>query len=318
MMSEHDSPEQDVQVAPTYIDRIGPTLVIARENLGLVAEDIANRLRLSLRQVQALENDDFAVLPEAVITRGFIRNYARLVNIDATPLLRVYSQYVPAQDGQAISIPSANIVISGEPGMSWRPYVWFGVLLVVLLAAWVLYVDFFQKHDVVPALADSPVSSIVEQDSVIEGQALENVAPSEPVSPASAESAVAPEQAAASVPPTVPQTTTEPVTSPVQAAVPQPSSSEGGQASPQQPSPQVEGSRLKFFVTEATWVSVFDGNGKQILNKTLAPSSEEMIAGQPPFRIVVGNIHGTKLEYNNSSVDLAPYTKVNVARLRLE
>ncbi|MFJ5445358.1 RodZ domain-containing protein [Methylobacillus methanolivorans] len=318
MMSEHDSPEQDIQVASIDLDRIGPTLVVARENLGFAAEDIANRLRLSLRQVQALENDDFAVLPEAVITRGFIRNYARLVNIDATPLLRVYSQYVPAQDGQAISIPSANIVISGEPGMSWRPYVWFGVLLVVLLAAWVLYVDFFQKHDAAPALADSPVSSIVEQESVSEGQALENAAPSEPVSPASAESAVAPEQAAPSVPAAVPQTTTEPATSPAQAAMPQPSSSEGGQALPQQSSPQVEGSRLKFSVTEETWVSVFDGNGKQILNKTLAPSSEEMIAGQPPFRIVVGNIHGTKLEYNNSPVDLAPYTKVNVARLRLE
>ncbi len=315
MMSEHDSPEQDVQVAPTYIDRIGPTLVGARENLGLVAEDIANRLRLSLRQVQALENDDFAVLPEAVITRGFIRNYARLVNIDATPLLRVYSQYVPAQDGQAISIPSANIVISGEPGMSWRPYVWFGVLLVVLLAAWVLYVDFFQKHDAAPALADSPVSSIVEQESVSEGQALENAAPA---SPEPTESAAAPEQATAPVPAIVPQATTEPATSPAQAAVPQPSSSEGGQALPQQTSPQLEGSRLKFSVTEETWVSVFDGNGKQILNKTLAPSSEEMIAGQPPFRIVVGNIHGTKLEYNNSPVDLAPYTKVNVARLRLE
>lgn len=318
MMSEHDSPEQDIQVAPIDIDRIGPALVVARENLGFAAEDIANRLRLSLRQVHALENDDFAVLPEAVITRGFIRNYARLVNIDATPLLRVYSQYVPAQDGQAISIPSANIVISGEPGMSWRPYVWFGVLLVVLLAAWVLYVDFFQKHDAAPALADSPVSSIVEQESVSEGQALENAAPSEPVSPASAESAVAPEQAAPSVPAAVPQTTTETATSPVQAALPQPSSSEGGHATLQQSSPQVEGSRLKFSVTEETWVSVFDGNGKQILNKTLAPSSEEMIAGQPPFRIVVGNIHGTKLEYNNSPVDLAPYTKVNVARLRLE
>lgn len=318
MMSEHDSPEQDVQVAPIDIDRIGPALVVARENLGLVAEDIANRLRLSLRQVQALENDDFAVLPEAVITRGFIRNYARLVNIDATPLLRVYSQYVPAQDGQAISIPSANIVISGEASMSWRPYVWFGVLLVVLFAAWVLYVDFFQKHDAAPALADSPLSSIVEQDSVHEGQVLENAAPSEPVLPESAESAVASEQAAASVPVTVPQTTTEPATPPVQTTVPQPASNEAVQAPQQQSSPQVEGSRLKFSVTEATWVSVFDGNGKQILNKTLAPSSEEVIAGQPPFRIVVGNIHGTKLEYNNSPVDLAPYTKVNVARLKLE
>ena len=56
---------------------LGTTLAMVREERNLTVEDIANRLRLSLRQVIALENDDFSVLPEAMITRGFIRNYAR-------------------------------------------------------------------------------------------------------------------------------------------------------------------------------------------------------------------------------------------------
>lgn len=315
MMSEQDSPGQEIQAAPTYIDRIGPALVAARENLALGAEDIANRLRLSLRQVQALENDDFAVLPEAVITRGFIRNYARLVNIDAAPLLRVYSQYVPVQDSQAISIPSANIVISGEAGMSWRPYVWFGVLLVVLLAGWVLYVDFFQKHDPSAGLPEAPVAGLLgNEGEAASERVVENPVSPDPVPPTSSEAPALPAQPAAPVP-------TQEIQPPAEASVPPVQPAPAPQAAPgdnTQSQPAAGDARLKFSVDEATWISIADGSGKQIVNKTLAANSEEVIAGRPPFRIVIGNTAGTKLEYNNQPVDLAPYTKVNVARLTLE
>ncbi|ABE49889.1 helix-turn-helix domain-containing protein [Methylobacillus flagellatus] len=300
-MSEQDSPEQELQAAPASIDRIGPTLVAARESLGLGAEDVANRLRLSLRQVQALENDDFAALPEAVITRGFIRNYARLVNIDAAPLLRVYSQYVPVQDSQAISIPSANIVISGEAGAPWRPYMWFGILLVVLMAGWVLYVDFYQAHDPDTGLSEAIVAPISDKDELISGKPeAEALASPDPMPPAPTDEPAAVEQPAA-----VPATPSAvEITPPI--------------AQPALALPAAEDARIKFTVTEATWVSVSDANGKQIMSKTLEPNSEEVVTGKPPFRIVVGNIHGTKLEYNNNPVDLAPYAKVNVARLTLE
>ena len=314
MMSEQNSPEQELQASPAYLDRIGPALVVARENLGLLAEDVANRLRLSLRQVQALENDDFAVLPEAVITRGFIRNYARLVNIDATPLLRVYSQYVPVQDSQAISIPSANIVISGESGTSWRPYVWFGVLLVVLLSGWVLYVDFFQKHGSAAGLPEAPVSGSLSPESLAPDEhALENIVPSDSQALAPVESLPAPAaEVPAAVDAPVPATEAAAASSPAPTA-PVPATHDAGIAAP-----VAEGPRLKFSVIEATWISIVDASGKQILNKILAPNSEEVIAGKPPFKIIVGNTSGTKLEYNSNPVDLAPYTKVNVARLTLE
>ena len=253
MMSEQNSPEQELQQATANIDRLGPALTAAREKLGLSTEDVASRLRLGLRQVHALENDDFSVLPEAVITRGFIRNYSRLLNIDAAPLLRVYSQYVPAHANQAISVPSANITLSGEANnTSWRSYILFGVLLVVLLFGWVLYVDYFQKHvpdaglpngtiaeilgntDIPPADADGTSLALPQQSMPLPQQ-------DAPVAAQSAESADVPV-----------------VQSPSQAAPITPAETAGAGTQP-----AAEGANLKFSVTSQTWVSVSDGNGRR-------------------------------------------------------
>ena len=46
--------------------------------------------------------------------------------------------------------------------------------------------------------------------------------------------------------------------------------------------------------------------------------SAQSISGQPPFRLVVGNASGVRVLFNDRSVDLAPYTQVDVARLTLE
>ena len=40
--------------------------------------------------------------------------------------------------------------------------------------------------------------------------------------------------------------------------------------------------------------------------------------GMPPLQLVVGNASGVQVTYNDQPVDLAPYTKVDVARLTLE
>ncbi|MCB5187670.1 DUF4115 domain-containing protein [Methylobacillus caricis] len=304
-MSEQHPDLQPVEMV-SNISRIGPELIAARERLGLSMDDVSHRLRLSLRQIQALESDDFAVMPEAVITRGFIRNYARLLDIDAAPLLRVYSQYVPEQSHQAISIPSANIVISGPSSNAWKAYVWFGGLLVLLLCGWIVYVDYFPKQANVDhaELVESPASVNVQEQAVTP----EPVLPAHSVAPATtaqlAETPVESSQPEAAN------------ASPAVVPLPAPSVAE----TPVQPvaTPAAGSARLKFILTEASWVSVSDASGKQILNKTLAANSEEVIDGRPPFRVVIGNAAGAALEYNSNRVDLAGYTRVNVARLTLE
>ena len=61
---------------------VGEQLRLAREARGLEVADIAQTLKLGPRQVEALEAGDWKGLPGNTFIRGFVRNYARLVQID--------------------------------------------------------------------------------------------------------------------------------------------------------------------------------------------------------------------------------------------
>ena len=56
----------------------GALLREAREAAGMSIDAVAQQLKLAPRQVQALEDGDFAHLPGRTFVRGFMRNYARL------------------------------------------------------------------------------------------------------------------------------------------------------------------------------------------------------------------------------------------------
>jgi transcriptional regulator with XRE-family HTH domain len=59
----------------------GPGRVLAaqREAMGWTVEQVADQLKLAVRQVVALEAGDYAALPSPAVTRGFVRAYAKLV-----------------------------------------------------------------------------------------------------------------------------------------------------------------------------------------------------------------------------------------------
>ena len=65
----------------------GATLRAARERAGLSVSDVAQRLKYSARQVEALEEGRSAQLPSLTFQRGFVRGYARLLGLDANALV---------------------------------------------------------------------------------------------------------------------------------------------------------------------------------------------------------------------------------------
>lgn len=70
----------------------GQVLAAARKRQNLSLADVTRQLRLSERQLLALERDAYDELPGRPFVRGFIRNYARLLRIDAEPLLSAIEQ----------------------------------------------------------------------------------------------------------------------------------------------------------------------------------------------------------------------------------
>jgi cytoskeleton protein RodZ len=65
----------------------GARLRAAREAAGLSLDQVAQQLKLAPRQVKALEDESFGELPGRTFSRGFVRNYARLLHLDAQDLL---------------------------------------------------------------------------------------------------------------------------------------------------------------------------------------------------------------------------------------
>jgi cytoskeleton protein RodZ len=80
-----------------------------------------------------------------------------------------------------------------------------------------------------------------------------------------------------------------------------------------------EGEReLHFRFDEDSWVEVRDRNDKVIFSKLNRAGAEERVSGTPPFKLIVGNARGVRLNYGEQAVDLAPHTRVAVARLTLQ
>ncbi len=74
------------------MDELGLILQEARENKGLTLEQVQEETRINASYLEALENGEYSVLPSPVHVRGFLRNYARFLDLDPNPLLERYKQ----------------------------------------------------------------------------------------------------------------------------------------------------------------------------------------------------------------------------------
>ena len=76
--------------------------------------------------------------------------------------------------------------------------------------------------------------------------------------------------------------------------------------------------RIELVFDRESWVEIKDADGRIVFSQLNPPGSRRKVVGEAPFSIVIGNATGVKLRYNDSDVDLAPFTRTDVARLTLE
>jgi len=73
---------QEARVSP-----LGETLRRARQTRGITIEDAERATRIPRRYLEALEREDFGILPAPVYARGFLRSYSGYLGLDPTDLL---------------------------------------------------------------------------------------------------------------------------------------------------------------------------------------------------------------------------------------
>ena len=90
---EANDPNPEVH-EPSPGTGLGGRLVEAREAQGLTLAVAANKLRLSAATLQALESNRYEDLPEPIFVRGYLRAYARLLEMDQKVLVAEYNRLV--------------------------------------------------------------------------------------------------------------------------------------------------------------------------------------------------------------------------------
>lgn len=274
---------------------VGARLRLAREMRQMTVADVALALRLGPRQVEALERGNWQQLPGQTFIRGFVRNYARVLQIDPAPLMEQLDDTL-GKPADTLNVPAGRptAMPSGQYRRN-RPLIVAGLVLVVLavLAYALLPNDLSLLRERVQGLIDS-------------------VSRKEPVAepPTAAPAA----RASSSEPVFPPGATQQQVMNPQAHApaemAPAPLAAPGGARN--------ENAPLRFVFASESWVEVRDRDNNVVLSQVGAAGSERAVGGQGPWSLVIGYAPGVKLYWRGQSVDLAPHTKGEVARLVLE
>lgn len=303
-MSEPSSPGPDevAEPAPTA----GDQLRAARESHGLSIDTVAQHLKLAPRQVRALEDGDYAQLPGRTFIRGFARNYARLMQLDADAIVAALpdAQQAPALDTTPLAASAraiGEIPASQRPrGIAWSR--WALLLAIAALAAVAALYEITRSDD----------SRAPDKASAVRRVPADPIGPATPIGTPLQNPLVAVDPSTQPSGPS-PATTTEPqaAASPASSAVPASTSLPITGAQP------AAEATLVITYSGPAWTEVRDANGQRLLLVTGASGAKETVSGTPPFELTLGNASNATINWRGAAFDLAPHVKGNVARVRL-
>jgi flagellar biosynthesis protein FlhG len=86
----------------------GPLLRQIREAIGVELREIAERSKIGMAYLSALEGEAFSKLPAAVYVRGFLAEYARALGLDAERVKQTYLSRFRAARGPSADEPSED------------------------------------------------------------------------------------------------------------------------------------------------------------------------------------------------------------------
>lgn len=270
----------------------GTRLRDAREAAGLSIDAVAQQLKLAPRQVKALEDDDFAQLPGRTFVRGFLRNYARLVRLDADEVLATLpdANTAPSLDRPSLA-PTTRMIGELPADMPGKPSNarWAIPLALAAIATIAIVYEYARP------LAEQARSSFSFEKSASVPAAQSTPAPNP--TPSTTENAP---------PPPATADNAAPADAP---SPPAPAAS---------PSAMTGDMPLVFVFRGTSWIEVKDGKGAVVLSTIGYPGATHAVGGTPPLDVVLGNAEAVTVTWRGAAFDVTPYVRQNVAKFSLK
>ncbi|MEO8740517.1 MAG: RodZ domain-containing protein [Casimicrobiaceae bacterium] len=303
----------------------GAQLRAAREAAGLSLDQVAQQLKLAPRQVKALEDENFGELPGRTFSRGFVRNYARLLNLDPQVLISQLPDAAHAPSLVSPALHSTGSMMAELPNSAAaKPNLARWLIPLALIGCIVAAAAYEWYRGGLSALNEPsrPVSLASDSRSIAPpAVTLPNPLAGEG-RPAGADKAAVNASASMGVPAasalapaTSAATTSTTARAPLMAA---PSTAVAATAPAVEPEPAAADAPLLIAYNGPSWTEIRDRTGTLLISRLVAADAVEGVRGTPPYEVVLGNARAVTLTYRGQTVDLTSFTRQNVARLTLQ
>lgn len=285
---------------------LGQKLRDAREKLGLSIDDVSNAIKVQASAVRHMEFGDFAALGPPVFAKGFLRSYAKHVQLGQIWLDAELATL--AMDPAPTLLPSRGErerSSTAERGMLAASYL-VGTAILVSAIFVVTNFDRFVGTQTPPKAAIESIAS----PPLSTARSASRMPPpiAETFAGTGAPSVLDPYDPATAAP-------TSPQTPPLVAMSETPTAVAAGLVVLPNLAPDLQ--ELELSATGTVWVEISDNTGRRLEFNNFSNGMRKSYSGKAPFTLKIGNAANAILIAGGKPVDLSTYTNGSVAKLRL-
>ena len=310
-MSESDDIAPQQHDEGVDAQEIGNTLAHARERCELTQEQLAQRLNLTVRKLDDLEQGQFDKLGAPIFIKGYIKAYCKVVGLDAADVLQ---SYTPKQQAEPQASMQSFSKRTEKEAHDHRLMVVSYIIIAIIIGSSLFW--WWQNSDSSADAGNTNAPSVPKLEADVAAQQVASANTTEqlastPVATDTDEPALAELEVGPSSEPeqqarveTEKQTTSN-VSDEPQSAAPA-----------TEPLAAGEQKVIMRFSGEC-WVEVQDAKGKRLVYDIKRAGQAVELVGLAPFAVTLGKHDVVEITLNGEAVDISQFPKNRLAKFSL-
>ncbi|VAW56505.1 hypothetical protein MNBD_GAMMA07-2209 [hydrothermal vent metagenome] len=275
----------------------GTSLKLARKKSEVTYDQVAENLLLSIEMIKAIENSQVNVLPSAAYTKGYLRNYARLLGLPEDEIINDYLRRVPNTEPKVELVPKTAEIINDDKKLG-RDQITKFVSSTAIISVLIVFVFWMFNSDdeQVPELIDVQKDLLIQDSKALTSGV--NIESNGAIKNAGLKPAETKTNAALNNMGVVKKTVTVDTATLNDSQV---KSSVALAESVNQPSNLLK-YQMVLTATGESWCEIKDSTGKRLCFRLLTNGVTKTMTGVPPFNIFLGDARVVSIELNGKLI----------------